>query len=371
MESELGSLYVSFSSRGSKELDRAIDDKESKLSRAAKAAGGFAKGLAGGIAGLAAQALGKLQEIQQNALRNVAIGVAAIGGVVAKGLSGTKEAETLGSAFQLLSRTIADLFAPAIRGVIDVIANLVEWWQKLDPATRRTVQNFALVAAGVVAAIAAFKLLATVVSTAIGILLNPFIMIPVLVAGAVAAILYLTASGETFEEKMTSVIENVIIAWHALKGAILGVWAVLKEVFAPIGAFFKATGQALTGNFAAAGRTLSTIRFPDISGAFSKEWNKAKEEMKGARPLAEWLVNKGKEFLNMFGGDRKPLQMKMQIDFGTLDSVWERLHKAVNEGGDERQQRLQQLEMNRRMASNFDQLMREGVKISNLPAVVV
>lgn len=390
-ESELASLYIDFSTRNSKQVDKEIDQKRGRLMLAAEAAKRYgAAAFAAGQA--AAKSFADAAVAAARYARFAAIGTV---GFLAKGLGGTKEAETLGNAFTFLSRVVGDLFAPAIRGVTQAFIELSRWLLSLDADTRRAAQAWAAFAAAAVAFVAAAPgLLAGIrlLSAAVTMFASKWVAIPALILAVGVALIYLAGEGETFEERMVS-------GWHNIELVIVAVKARLAE----FGAFMAVIGRdflklAATNPLkGGAIQWAATIAEAEVAGqaAFKRVADQGVQQAAvNKRNIQEAIANLKKNIagengaggllgmvfkplMELFGAggawDRiadamnnpQPLQVRHSINVTGGQQLWETLQRSTV--GNKQDQQIQKLDQIR---VGIDKMNRDGVKLRNLPEAV-
>jgi hypothetical protein len=366
-ESNLADLYVNFSSRNSKALDKEIDAKRGRLLAAAQAAGHFAKQAAGGFAAGAA-AVGRF----------AAVAAAAGAGLVARGLAGTREAAALGSAFTLLSRIVADVFAPAVRVVTQAVIELARWWLSLDKETRHSIQTWVLLGAAVAAAAAAFPLVktaATAFISVIGLLPAKFTAVALAIGGVIVALELLSDKMLDWENKQDGMLKRAAAGWAGLKGIIGG------AVQAASGGTFKEGFREWSGLNDQMKKYLDSRGLTESAKEILREKYPDRPEFKPSEleQRAQGMLGRWKQmFQGMFDvsensaigrvlqkfNDRRPVQVVHKVDFLSLDEVWRKAQREASERGNDQQRQADELEQMRR---DIGWIRENGVKIINPP----
>jgi hypothetical protein len=178
-------------------------------------------------------------------------GVLVLGGYVAAGLAASSMGQVLGFQLELLSRTIAGLFAPELMKGISLIQQLTTWLQNLSDENKASVAHWLEGAAAAFAAGIAF----TKVTAIIGVVISGVKALATAIVtglastgiGALLPLLGLLVQGFTALVVGTEGGRNALSAlWEAFKpiGKVIGevvsmVGGVLGDVFKEIGNIFK------------------------------------------------------------------------------------------------------------------------------------
>lgn len=372
VESELGRLYVAFAAKGDKQLDKAIDAKRTRLQQAAASAMVFGRSLAVAVES-------SIQRVGGLAQRVLVVGGLLKGLVLGAGMSGTKEAETMSNAFTLLARVIADIFAPAIRGAIQVMIELARWIISLDKETKSNILGWTLFAAAVTGALAVLPGVVTVLKGLVSVLSvvpGKWGLVALAIGGVVAALEYLSDATLSWENKTLSALGHVAAGWQGLKGFVGG------AVSALTGGNFKEGFREWSGLNQEMERYLKNRGLTESAKSILREkypndpaFKPGEEEKRAAGFIERWKA----AFKGAFDGsentpmgrimkaiaDGKPLQVKHNIDILSFQSAWEKMQKSTT--GDKQDKQIEQLEQIRRGIALINE---RGVRIADLPPVV-
>lgn len=171
---------------------------------------------------------------------------AALGGWVAFGLRGTVQANALAFQFERLGMAIADIFAPAITKIVDVVASIADWFRGLSDSTKDLIERFAIFT---VAALGVATVLPKVIGLVMGVIqavkmLNitvaagpwgPLIIAISLAAGALAALFLSTENANDSLLGMLFAFKPIIDIFKVIGGVVGDVFKPLLDVIGEIG----------------------------------------------------------------------------------------------------------------------------------------
>jgi hypothetical protein len=164
-------------------------------------------------------------------LRNQALAVSGVlTGLVTGGLRGTAEGLALANAFTRLSRTMASIFAPAVRQFTGLVNHLATTLANLDPITRRNIvvaglaaTAVALVTGGLISLVGVIAASATALAS-----LTAVVGAPVVLLGALAvAIVAASTATMSWSEILDSSIDGIL----AFRDALAAATTTLKKVY--------------------------------------------------------------------------------------------------------------------------------------------
>ena len=163
----------------------------------------------------------------------------------------------LKSALEGLAISFGQLLMPAIKSIVGVLQNVVDWLNSLDEGTKKVIVTVALVAGAlgpvliivgkVISAVGTIMTVIpklsgaiTAVKTAFAalnttMLANPIFLIIAAITALVAAFIYLWNTNEDFRQFWIDLWENVkqvaITVWNAIKAFFQAVWDAIKVIF--------------------------------------------------------------------------------------------------------------------------------------------
>lgn len=163
----------------------------------------------------------------------------------------------LKSALEGLAISFGQLLMPAIKSIVGVLQNVVDWLNSLDEGTKKVIVTVALVAGAlgpvliivgkVISAVGTIMTVIpklsgaiTAVKTAFAalnttMLANPIFLIIAAITALVAAFIYLWNTNEDFRQFWIDLWENVkqvaITVWNAIKEFFQAVWDAIKVIF--------------------------------------------------------------------------------------------------------------------------------------------
>ena len=327
--SELAEFYVKFGMRGSGELDSAIEKKRRKLEEAAGAFGRFAaKGMA---------AYRHVAAWADVAARRAAFVGAAVGAVAFQGMQGTQEAERMAGAWGLVSRVVATLLLPVIRAVTQAVIELVTWWVKLDAETRDQIQTWVLWGAAALAAAAALPIILKgvgFIATAVGLLKNKWLGVPVAIAAVGFAIEELSKRSGLLVDEMGEKIGILTAAWRGWAGIIGGVGNVLKggsfdegfKHFSGITDRLKSLeGAGLTDFAKKVMRDKLNSRLPGMKGGPGQPGGGVGVPVKIGEKSPEDEANDWWGNIMAAFKDRGPLHTQVKVEISGLQESWNKM----------------------------------------------
>lgn len=153
----------------------------------------------------------------------------------------TGDITVLKSQLQELAISLGDLLMPALREVVAGIQGVVDWLNSLDEGTKETILQVALVAAAVGPVILVIGKIITGISgliTAVGTITNaigtvtgvlagvtaPMILIPVAIAGIIAAIVLCVKHWDEIKEAASTAATVIAQKWDEFKTKIKEIW---------------------------------------------------------------------------------------------------------------------------------------------------
>lgn len=153
----------------------------------------------------------------------------------------TGDITVLKSQLQELAISLGDLLMPALREVVGGIQGVVDWLNSLDEGTKETILQVALVAAAVGPVILVIGKIITGISgliTAVGTITNaigtvtgvlagvtaPMILIPVAIAGIIAAIVLCVKHWDEIKEAASTAATVIAQKWDEFKIKIKEIW---------------------------------------------------------------------------------------------------------------------------------------------------
>jgi hypothetical protein len=325
-------------------------------------------------------------------------GAFGIGALVTAAARGTVEGENFGRVMQAAARIVGGSFAPYVRFATQGVVDLVKWFQTLSPEVKANAAHWALTATAIAGFLAAAPVVVTVASAVVGALtalLNPFVAIPLAVAGAVAAFLYLTAEGDTFAEKMESIVGRLIGAWSAFGVAmkfvaqeVAAVWQALMHQFS---LFALVTDKALHGDITGAAAAMAgaqAVGRADLEKIFgggdglAGRIRKAVEEggrafdagKQQGKDLVGDIAGRITEFIKSAkelweGVSKAPFTPKFNSGFESSETSIDRLSKAINEM-DTVDVQKQQLDEMKKVNDKLNQFGNQFGKVADaIPAI--
>lgn len=153
----------------------------------------------------------------------------------------TGDITVLKSQLQELAISLGDLLMPALREVVGGVQSVVDWLNSLDEGTKETILQVALVAAAVGPVILVIGKIITGISgliTAVGTITNaigtvtgvlagvtaPMILIPVAIAGIIAAIVLCVKHWDEIKEAASTAATVIAQKWDEFKIKIKEIW---------------------------------------------------------------------------------------------------------------------------------------------------
>lgn len=140
----------------------------------------------------------------------------------------------LESVFGTFAQNIGKVLGPAIKAVVDLITDLIDWFNNLDPATQGVITTLGLVALALVAIGAAVAIITPAIAglgTLFAILTSPISLIILAIAALVAGFIYLWKTSKGFRDFF-------IGAWKAIVSAFNTAVNGIKTGISAIGNFF-------------------------------------------------------------------------------------------------------------------------------------
>ena len=153
----------------------------------------------------------------------------------------TGDITVLKSQLQELAISLGDLLMPALREVVGGIQSVVDWLNSLDEGTKETILQVALVAAavgpvilvigkiitGIGGLITAVGTITSAIGTVTGVLAGvtaPMILIPVAIAGIIAAIVLCVKHWDEIKEAASTAATVIAQKWDEFKTKIKEIW---------------------------------------------------------------------------------------------------------------------------------------------------
>jgi hypothetical protein len=216
---------------------------------------------------------------------------------------------------------------------------LALWWRSLSLETRQSVTRWALVGlalAGVAAVMPTLIRSLGALATVASLLLSPWVAIPVAIVGVAAALLYLTAEGDTFAQKMESVADRVVLAFFGIKAAARLVSEQISELFGGKGKdesfaerMRKILGQ-VSGNQLLTDLAAKAIGREDPNNMVDRTKRIWAEEMKQAEQWRKMAKAGVKDVAGALGklGEGQGFHIKLNVEFESLQGTFDRLQKA-------------------------------------------
>lgn len=153
----------------------------------------------------------------------------------------TGDITVLKSMLQELAISLGDLLMPALREVVGGIQGVVDWLNSLDEGTKETILQVALVAAavgpvilvigkiitGIGGLITAVGTITSAIGTVTGVLAGvtaPMILIPVAIAGIIAAIVLCVKHWDEIKEAASTAATVIAQKWDEFKTKIKEIW---------------------------------------------------------------------------------------------------------------------------------------------------
>lgn len=188
-----------------------------------------------------------------------------------------------------LGLQLGEILLPAIRGIIDGITGVVQWFQALSPETQKAILTATLIVAALAPVLAIISNVIKVVgllSTALNFLAaNPIILIIAAVVAVIAIFVKLWNNCEGFRNFFIGMWEGIKTAFNATANFLgtgiqkiidffVGLWNKIKDIGEKIKNFFKSLGEGIANvikapfNFIISGinafiRGLNKIKIPD------------------------------------------------------------------------------------------------------------
>ena len=135
--------------------------------------------------------------------------------------------------------TLKDRLEPVVENIKEKIAELVEWWQNLSPAT----QKFIGIALAVVAAAGPLLTILGTILVMLSMISAPILIIVAKIALVIAIIGAVVYAVKRLWDQNEAFREAVIAIWEAIKAAAMAVWGALQAFWAEHGeAIMEALG---------------------------------------------------------------------------------------------------------------------------------
>jgi len=370
--------YIEFAQRGIAGVNAAIEGVRARLNRVNV----FATRIQTGFVRIKESA----ERITAPLTRLAAISGAFVGVFARAALKDTVEGERLGKTFDMLARTIGEIFVPYARRLSEILVVVADGFRSLDPETKNSIALFALITAGVTAFAAVLPLVVSGVSAVIGtfvaigkvlpVLLSAFTSLPGLVLLLAGGFIYLTAEGDTLEKKLISIAKTAQKVFAGTVGILSGMKEFVAGIFAT-GSVEQATKRA---DKALEDALKDFDYFGERAGSLPRRLADGMERFRGIanelqerfRQLQQGAAATNNSILGQLGDlFRKPLdftppKIKLQVGFESLQGTFDRLQKALA-GNDPLQIEKAQLAEQKKI----NELLQSGLIIRNFPAVVI
>lgn len=204
-----------------------------------------------------------------------------------------------GASLIQLGASLATALAPALTTISEKIKSITEKIRNLTPEQSAMILKIT----GIVAAIAPLLLIGGKLITGIGMLLTfapavtaalgalslKMLLIPAIIAGVVAGVIWMIKNWDKVKAKAIELKDNVVAAWQNLKASTLEAWEALKSDISAAwdnikaGAVSKANAikSSVVSTFNSLKATVSSI-FNSIKSTASSVWNSIKSTISNA-----------------------------------------------------------------------------------------
>jgi len=187
-----------------------------------------------GAGGAVEKFAGHMKKVGATALVAGAAVSGAVGMLIRSASAGTVEGEHLGKAFELLSRTVGDMFAPYVRLATELVGKLTTYWQGLSGEVKESVAKWGVIIAAVTAFVGLIPVAITAVTTlgaAIAAITSPVGLVIAAITALGAYLVGAFDSTKTWEDVLSSFVEFFMNTWDIAVGVFNTAMTAIQEAY--------------------------------------------------------------------------------------------------------------------------------------------